>query len=293
MARSRACGPRSSRPTTRPELKLVGVAAGGIPTDFAHNLEYINGSPDWAGAIPAVGVGLARGSRIDLGSMLSERGREVAAEVQKGCLNPGGFPGLTLEDMLKPEFKDWRNVPALVKAFNESIMGRSGTPDIPLLMAVGNDDGTGDSVMIAKDVQELAHTYCDRGLPVQFSELTGLDHVAALAGFAPQAILFLQSRFADVAPASGCPIPAGNALDPLPKPPGKVALTSGIVVGKLKGKRREALGARARERLGSQRRRGGARREAEGQGEEADEDRRHRAGSSATTASGCSSRSAS
>lgn len=226
-------------PGYAPELKIVGVAAGGIPPDFAHNLDYIAGSPDWAGAIPAVGIGLARGSRLDLGKMLSERGREVAAEVQKGCLNPAGFPGLTLEDMLKPEYKDWQKVPALVKVFNESIMGRDATPKVPLLMAVGNDDGTGDSVMIAKDVQQLAHTYCDRGLPVQFQELTGMDHTAAFAGFAPLAITFLQSRFADAAPTSGCPIAEGNPLTPLKRPSGAAELTSGVLLEGLKSKRRK------------------------------------------------------
>lgn len=226
-------------PGYAPELNIIGVAAGGIPTDFAHNLDYIAGSPDWAGAIPAVGIGLARGSRLDLGKMLSERGREIADEVQKGCLDPAGFPGLKLEDMLKPEYQDWRRVPSLVKVFNESIMGRSGTPTVPLLMGVGNDDGTGDSVMIAKDVQELAHTYCDRGLPVEFTELTGMDHTAALAGFAPQAVLFLQQRFADAAPGSDCPIPAGNPLEPLPRPSGLVEITDGIKLEGLKSKRRK------------------------------------------------------
>lgn len=226
-------------PEYAPELKLIGVAAGGIPTDFEHNLGYIGGSEDWAGAIPAVGLGLARGSRIDLGKMLSDRGREVAAKVQQGCLDPGGFPGLTLEDMLKPEYKDFRKVPSLVKVFNESIMGRDGTPNIPLTMAVGNDDGTGDSVMIAKDVQELAHTYCDRGLSVQFTELTGMDHTAAFAGFAPIAVSFLQQRFAGLPATSGCPIAAGNALTPLAEPPGKVELTSGVLLAGLKHKRRK------------------------------------------------------
>ncbi len=32
-------------PKYAPELNIVGVAEGGIPVDFAHNLTYINGSP--------------------------------------------------------------------------------------------------------------------------------------------------------------------------------------------------------------------------------------------------------
>lgn len=233
-------------PGYAPELDIVGVAAGGIPPDFAHNLDYIGGSSDWAGAIPAVGIGLARASGLDLGRMLSARGREVAAEVQRGCLNPGGFPGLRLEDMLKPAYKDWRQVPDMVEVFNDSIMGSTGTPDVPLLMAVGNDDGTGDSVMVAKDVQELAHTYCERGLPVQYDELAGLDHAAAVGAFAPQAMIFLQQRFAGLPPPNECPIPAGNPLDPLPNPPGFTDFTDGIALSGLRSrKRRPTIRVRA------------------------------------------------
>ena len=41
-------------PKYAPELKFAGVAEGGIPVDFAHNLSYINGSASWSGVIPAV-----------------------------------------------------------------------------------------------------------------------------------------------------------------------------------------------------------------------------------------------
>ena len=52
-------------PDYAPELHIVGAAEGGIPVDFAHNLNYINGSPDWSGVIPAVLVSLSRAFGID------------------------------------------------------------------------------------------------------------------------------------------------------------------------------------------------------------------------------------
>jgi hypothetical protein len=45
-------------PSYAPELDLVGVAEGGIPVDYAHNLSYINGSADWSGVLPATLVAL-------------------------------------------------------------------------------------------------------------------------------------------------------------------------------------------------------------------------------------------
>jgi hypothetical protein len=52
-------------PVYAPALDIVGVAEGGIPVDFAHNLTYVNGSQDWSGVIPAVLVGIGRGFGID------------------------------------------------------------------------------------------------------------------------------------------------------------------------------------------------------------------------------------
>jgi hypothetical protein len=166
-----------------------------------------------------VSIGLARAQQTDLSKLLSPKGQTIVDDVSKGCLNPTAYPGLKFEDMLKPQYQDWKKVPALVESFNASIMGRTGTPDAPLLMAVGNKDGTGDGVMIAKDVQELAHTYCGRGVSVQLHEYQGVDHIGAAGRFEPEAIAFLQQRFAGQAPSSDCAgIGAGNSLDPLPTP---------------------------------------------------------------------------
>ncbi len=218
------------QPRYAPQLDLIGVAAGGIPVDFAHNQAYIDGSSDWAGAIPAVGIGLSRAYRVDLTRVLSATGRQIYAQAAKGCLVPSAYPGLKFADLLRPQYQNWRQVPEYVRIFNDTIMGRHGTPGAPLFLAVGNSDGTGDGVMVAKDVQELAHTYCMRGVPVQFHEYAGADHVAGYVKFAPEANAWLAQRFAGQPAPSDCPIAAANALDPLPTPPGRLQLTSGISV---------------------------------------------------------------
>jgi len=206
--------------TYAPELNVIGTAAGGVPTDFVHNLDYIAGSSDWAGAIPAVGLGLIRAYRLDANKLLNARGRQIMDEVSQGCLNASGYPGLKFEDLLAPEYQDFRKVPELVAAFNDSIMGRVGTPKAPVLLAVGNKDGTGDAVMVAKDVQQLAYTYCTRKLPTQFHEFQGADHTAGFVAYSPLAATFLLQRFAGLT-TDGCSgISPGNPLDPLPTPGG-------------------------------------------------------------------------
>jgi hypothetical protein len=144
---------------------------------------------------------------------------EIFKQVEQGCLNPSAYPGLKVEDLLKPQYKDWKKVPIFVRIFNNSIMSFAGTPKEPLLMGVGNADGTGDGVMIDKDVQELAYIYCSRHVPVQFHVYDNSDHVEAAPQFEAQAVGFLQEVYNGQAPADECSsITPGNAFTPLPEP---------------------------------------------------------------------------
>lgn len=204
-------------PGYAPELNLLGVAAGGVPVDYTDVLRYIDGSADWSGAIPAVTLGLLRGYHIDPAQYLNARGLQIAAQVEQGCLNPTAYPGLKLEDILKPQYRNYTTVPTLARIFNDSIMGRGRTPTEPLLLGVGNADGTGDGVMVAKDVQQLAYEYCQRGVNVQFHVYPGSNHDEAAPQFEAQALQFLEQRYAGQAVSSGCAqITPGNPLTPLP-----------------------------------------------------------------------------
>jgi hypothetical protein len=209
-------------PKYAPTLHLVGVAEGGIPVDFAHNLAYINGSPSWSGVIPAVLASLGRAFGLNLEPYLSPYGLKLTTQVADECINNfvGAWPGLKAQQLLKPAFQNIYSIPAVVKIDNELIMSRTGTPTEPLLMGVGDADGTGDGIMITKDVQALAHTYCGRGLSVQLHVYDGDDHTAAAVAFLPTAATWLTERLNGVAATNGCSsIPAGNALTPEPPAP--------------------------------------------------------------------------
>jgi len=92
-------------PHYAPNLDIVGVAEGGIPVDFAHNLNYVNGSQDWSGVIPAVLVGVGRAFGVDLNQYLSSYGEQVTNTVSSQCINNflGNYPGLTIQKLLKPQ----------------------------------------------------------------------------------------------------------------------------------------------------------------------------------------------
>ncbi len=208
-------------PTYANDLDIVGAAAGGVPVDFAHNLAYVNGSQDWSGVIPAVLVGLGRAFGISFQPYLSAYGEQITSQVQGGCINNflGTWPGLTLQQLLLPQYQNYLNVPVIVTTLNDEIMSRTGTPRVPMFLAVGNSDGTGDGVMVTKDVQALAYTYCQRGLAIKFSVYNGDDHTGAAIPFESTALTYVGGLLSGGSAENDCAsIGPGNSLAPLPVP---------------------------------------------------------------------------
>ena len=77
----------------------------------------------------------------------------------------------------------------------------------------------GDGVMIAGDVRSLAKQYCADGLPVVHREYP-LSHFTSVPFWLPEAMAWLNARFAGVpAPSTCSSIPAGNPLTPLAPAP--------------------------------------------------------------------------
>ncbi len=202
-----------------PDLDIVGAAAAGIPVDLFHNFAYDErpGSP-WTWLIPALVVGLTRGFGLhDVHQYLTPQGIAAVNDDQAKCV--GAFHGLTITQMFKPRYRDFKTVPVLTRILDHLIMGRTGTPRAPLLLVNGLSDSVGDGVTISKDVQELAYTYCQRGVPVEFKVYDGLSHIQVGPIFEKEAQAFLALRFAGASPQNGCgDVHPGNSIDPVPVP---------------------------------------------------------------------------
>ncbi len=194
-------------PTYAPELHFVGVANGGVPANYTDMLAYINGTPVFSAAIPGILLGLTRAYGIDLRQFLSPYGMEVVQAESQVCIGSvfGHYPGLTLQQLMKPQYEDFFHVPTFERLLNDQLMGTApGHPSGPLLLAVGNVDGKGDGAMVAQDVKSLAHAYCERGVPVQYEEYKGASHEEAGAFFEPETDAFLQARFDGVPVTDNC-----------------------------------------------------------------------------------------
>jgi hypothetical protein len=186
-------------PTYAPQLNLVGVAEAGIPVNYTHMFNYIDGTTEYSAAIPGMLIGLSRAYQVDLEKYLSAYGRRVVQQENHVCIASvfGHYPGLTFQELMKPRYQNIFDVPVFAQMLDDQTMGTASThPTEPLFMAVGKADATGDGVMVASDVESLAHHYCQEGVPVQFQEYQGASHEDAGAFFEPQTGPFLQERFA-------------------------------------------------------------------------------------------------
>lgn len=186
--------------------RLVGIALGGVPANFVHTLSYIDGGLLWSSIIPMALDGLARGYHLDLAPYLSTTGTTMLTQAQNSCIVDvlGRHPGLRLAQLTKPAYPTLSSIPALARLAPTLVLGRFGTPTAPVLIMVGNVDGTGDLVIVAKDDRTLAQTYCRRGIPVEFKQMTGLEHIGTFAVFIPTALTWINSRFNGVAMSPGC-----------------------------------------------------------------------------------------
>jgi hypothetical protein len=207
-------------PLYAPSLHIIGVSMGGIPVDFAHNLNYVNGSRGWSGVVPAVMVSLTRAFHLDLAKYASAYGARIFKQVRRECIGSflGAYPGLTVQKLVKPRYRQILRVPVFARIVNRLIMGTvRGHPAAPFFMAVGNADGTGDGVMVARDVEALAYEYCHQGVPVELNVYKGATHTEAALHFESPAVAFLLERFAGVPATGNCSsIPRGNSLAALP-----------------------------------------------------------------------------
>ncbi len=210
--------------------RLVGASFGGVLVEPAHNLHYVNGSRVWAGVIPMALIGISRAFDIDLTPYMSEYGLELYEKLQRASIVEvlGRYPGLTWEQIAKPQYQTPESIPIYDHVANQMIMGTGGTPTAPLLIAQGANGelegtsgdqpgiGPGDGVMITGDVRTLARDYCERGVTVQYDQYNQLAHVETAAPWIATTLPWLSARFAGKPAPQDCSgIEPGNPLTPV------------------------------------------------------------------------------
>ncbi|MBP1054574.1 lipase family protein [Rhodococcus qingshengii] len=208
---------------------LIGAAEAGVMVNPATNLRYANGSLGWGGVVGMAIVGIGRAYDIDFDPYLNDYGREIMARMQDASIVNAGaqYPGLTWQQMVKPEYADPNSVPEFVDVVNTINMGIAPIPTIPMFIAQaangifngtlpgGPGTGPGDGVMVADDVAALATRYCNAGLAIQYDQYDTIEHLIGGALWLPGALQWLVDRFNGAPAPSNCgKFAPGNSLAP-------------------------------------------------------------------------------
>ncbi|PZG37106.1 lipase [Spongiactinospora gelatinilytica] len=181
-----------------PELRLRGVAAGGVPADLKRAADHLDGRAHF-GLAAAAGAGLDSAyPELDLDGYLTAEGRTLFAGIRDDCtgaivdkLAGRRFSQLTTADVL--------NAPAWQARLNENRLG-GRTPGVPIYLYHADDD---EIIPIAIG-RTLRRDWCDRGAKVLWTPLPAPNHTTGAVEGAPIAIAWLSSRFEGLPALSNC-----------------------------------------------------------------------------------------
>ncbi|WP_211357395.1 lipase family protein [Nocardioides rubriscoriae] len=211
---------------------VVGAAEGGVLVAPDNNLGYVSGSQVWAGVLAMALIGAGRAFELDLDPYLNAYGKRLFARLDQASITTvlGAYPGLTWQKIAKPRYRDPESVGVYAEAVNKLNLGQRPSPTVPMFIGQGTGGevegtpgtkpgiGAGDGVMIAGDVRSLARRYCRAGTRVRYQQYP-LSHFTTVSLWLPDAIAWVEQRFAGPAAPSSCgSIAQGNSLAPVPMP---------------------------------------------------------------------------
>lgn len=190
-----------------PELRLVGVAAGGVPADLEAVARSNEGGP-FIGLVLLTALGFdAAYPELRLDDYLNDRGRELMAEGRDTCIV--SIPGISVLGRVAGSWTDAYvggtnplQVPAWRARLAENRLGRSA-PKVPVLM----QHGFFDTIVPFAQAEQLRTQWCAAGTPVTWRTHLFAEHIIGYVLAAGPAIEFLAARF------DGRPTP-GNCLNP-------------------------------------------------------------------------------
>lgn len=193
-------------PTYAPELKLAGVAEGGIPSDLAQiaqNLAYSPLPHPGFGMAMAVALGLEREypGRFPITENLNDRGialrNKMFNECRRSILIDGAFN--SARDLTTAvSLADTPSAQAVLR--ENSVTFYEGIPTAPLFVW----QGVNDFIAPFQPVKDMVGRYCNAGATVQFRGYPGAEHFSATVIGLPEAYLWLDARFRGEPAPSNC-----------------------------------------------------------------------------------------
>jgi Secretory lipase len=186
-----------------PELKVVAVAAGGIPADFKASAANLDGNVG-AGFMVAGLVGLATQypAQLPLNELLNAEGQAAVAQVRSQCIFQSlfGFMNQRLSQYTAGNLS-WAQLqatPAIGQVLEAQNLGRRKIP-VPLYQY----HGQADQILPLAQAIALKRRYCSLSGDVTFA-LYPSEHITTEFQAASPVLAWLGDRLAGKATAGNC-----------------------------------------------------------------------------------------
>jgi pimeloyl-ACP methyl ester carboxylesterase len=186
------------QPSYAPELKLKGVAAGGVPADLRKVAEYLDGGPNF-GLAAVAGVGLSAAyPELGLEAHLTDEGRALLDDARDDCVGEitAKLAGRRLAELTTT---DVLNRPEWQARLLENRLGAT-SPRVPLFLY----HAKGDEIIPYAVGNTLRREYCAAGLKVRWTALPAGNHVLGAIEGGPLAIGWLVNRVLGLPATSNC-----------------------------------------------------------------------------------------
>ncbi len=174
------------QPTYAPDVALVGVAAGGLPSDLAAVQRQVDGGP-WAAVMVMGALGLETAYGVDIDQYHTPRGSREYFESARDCL---------LTSVVKMGFRrtkplttsDPLDDPLVRARLEENRLG--GTPpQVPVLL----QHGLHDDIIPLAQARAVHNAWCAAGASSRW-RTTGLDHIGGFLANLPRTFDWLRLR---------------------------------------------------------------------------------------------------
>lgn len=181
------------QPAYAPNLKLVGVAAGGVPGDFKRTARVLDGSAGAAFLFGGV-IGLSQQypDKIPLNTLASESGKAAIEQGKQQCVFESLF---TFMNSSLSEFtvnnqglESLMAIPSISEALTAQDLGGS-----PITAPVYQYHGQADEFIPLDQAVALKKKYCARATNVTF-DLFPSEHIATQFQGAPYVLSWLADR---------------------------------------------------------------------------------------------------
>ncbi|MEK8073852.1 lipase family protein [Rhodococcoides navarretei] len=187
-----------------PELNIVGSANGGAPMNLERMARDLGFAPHpMFGLAFAAALGIEREypTRIPISSQLNPVGKEIERKMQNGCTNDIIAAGAGKSAMEVAGTLDLINSPEAIAAVNEnSVELYPGVPKAPYF----EWHSPSDVLIPVSAIDNTIDRYCRAGVLVTEVQVPSNDHLTAAVLGLPQALEWINQRFAGVPATSTC-----------------------------------------------------------------------------------------